>query len=179
MRSSPGGAMPNDAPTILFRDDLLVCAGWRDVFFEVWLGQGGGRHFRTLRHHQLAFARNRPDPRVAIVSVVQLPSLSGIENEVRTEAATRTKEMKPHTKAAAIVIETKGFAGSLIRGVITGMTLAERSSAPTKIFDTVSPAITWLATHLDHAGGAATGRDVQEAFDAALAQKGAVGVLRA
>jgi hypothetical protein len=171
--------MATDLPTILFRDDLLVCAAWRDVFFEVWLGQGGGRHFRTLRHHQLTFARGRPDQRVAIVSIVQLPSLSTIEAEVRHEAATRTKEMKPHTKAAAIVIETKGFAGSLIRGVITGLTLADRSIAPTKIFDTVPPAITWLASHLDRAGGALTGREVQHAYDTALAQSGAVGVLRA
>ena len=171
--------MASTTPTTFFRDDILALAAWRDIFFEIWLKSGSGPHFRTLRHHLMAFARSHPEQRIAVFTVVQIPSLSNVDKEIREEAAMRAKEIRPHNKASVLVLETKGFAGSLIRGIVTGLALVERSAAPTKIFDAVTPAATWIAPHLEPMDGrSVSGRALLDAFETVTQNTAHVGSLR-
>jgi hypothetical protein len=62
----------------------------------------------------------------------------------------------------AIVIEMRGFVGSAIRGVITGLSLLKRSSFPRKVFDTSEAALPWLQQQVS--GDASWLRDVQAAL---------------
>jgi hypothetical protein len=110
---------------------------------------------------------------------VQIPSLSKVDADIRQEAAVRAKEVRPHNKGSALVLETKGFVSSLIRGIVTGMTLVDRSAAPTKIFESSEPAASWIAPYLG-AGDRKpiSGREVLEVFESLRRDTTPVGSLR-
>jgi hypothetical protein len=171
--------MMRSVPTTFYRDNILCVAAWRDIFFEIWFAAGTGRHFRTLRHHLMSFAHSQPDQKVAVFSVVQLPSLTNVDSEIREEAMTRAKEIKPHNKASVLVIESKGFVASLIRGIVTGMAHLDRAGGPSKIFDTVGSAAAWIAPQMEpHDGRRLAGAAVLEIYESVKNNSTNVGVLR-
>ena len=49
-------------------------------------------------------------------------------------------------KCVAVVAEGEGFAVSMVRTVVAGMTILVRPAVPMKVFSTVSDAATWIAS---------------------------------
>jgi hypothetical protein len=69
--------------------------------------------------------------------------------DVRAEAERLSKEPAANLTAIAQVIYGTGFAASAIRSVATGMILIARHARPTKIFDTLEHASTWLVPRMN------------------------------
>jgi hypothetical protein len=171
--------LASGTPIVHFRDDILALASWSNVFFEIWMQAGTVRHFRTLRHHLLSFSKKYPQPGACTFSVVQLPSLTKVETGIREEAVLRAKEFRPYNKASVLVLESKGFAGSLIRGIVTSLSLIERSAAPSKTFESIAPASEWLARYVDSFDTRpVTGATLRDVYEEVRRQSANVGSLR-
>ena len=65
----------------------------------------------------------------------------------------RTRVIDPKLRAAAVVLASTGFTASLVRGLITGIMLLNRSKVPTKVVGSPEEAVAWLAPQLPHHEG--------------------------
>jgi hypothetical protein len=129
-----------------FRDPVLVTASWRDVFFEVWLGNGDGRYMRTVRRdHNLLMERHG---KAAALTAIHLTNVKGMDDEMRREINLRVDDMRHRTIAHATLVLATGFAASILRSAITGVRLLQRVPYPNKTLDSIDAGCQWLAPYL-------------------------------
>jgi hypothetical protein len=122
----------------------LRIATWRDVFFEMWTQTGGVDDVRTLHRKHAEFLQQH-DGQVAAVSVIQIPSLKSIGDDVRAEVKARLTTIRDRTSASLTVLESTGFTASVIRSLIGGLILFARTPYPHKVEDSVDRGANWLA----------------------------------
>src|SRR5690606_6567001 len=70
-------------------------------------------------------------------------------DETRNAVMKHFDRTEPYFRAAALAIETTGFAGTAVRSVTAGVMLVRRTAVKSKVFDDARAAIRWLATMCD------------------------------
>lgn len=74
------------------------------------------------------------------------PTAVPLSEEMRTLTAASNERMyRAGTLGFAGVVAQSGFFGSVVRGIVTGLTLVSRNSYPFRVFDGHRDAIAWLA----------------------------------
>ena len=67
-------------------------------------------------------------------------------DESRAAVAQLVQQHTRSIRAAAVVSEGTGFRATAVRSMVTAIHMAGRASHPTKMFDTLPPALEWLAS---------------------------------
>ena len=133
--------LPGDT-RIFVSDEAHLAAIHRNVYITAWWGETTVARLKRVGEIQNELARKWPKGFVALALIrssnVNMPA------DVRAEAEKLTKAPAPNLKAIAQVIAGTGFAAAAIRSVATGMRIISRSKTPSKIFDTLDNASTWL-----------------------------------
>jgi hypothetical protein len=141
---------------VLVSDDGLALAAWRNVFVNVWRLEATLARLELVRREQRRLIERFPDG-VANLTVIEPRVFSKpIGSTEREQAAAIAKEMAPHTRAMAYVVEGTGFRTATARMVLAGVNMVSRAAYPMKVFDTVTDGARWVVTTL---GGAAPEAD--------------------
>lgn len=80
------------------------------------------------------------------LNVIDIEHASPMTDDARIEVAQTQKEFEGRQRGLANVIEGRGFWAASIRSVASGLAFLSRVKFEQKIFDTVQPAASWLAT---------------------------------
>jgi hypothetical protein len=88
------------------------------------------------------------DRYVQLVRVAPTGVHDAPDDEFRARVAQTAREREGKTLAFAYVVVGDGFLGSMIRAVITGITVLSRPKHPEKVFSEPQAAIAWLVGHL-------------------------------
>lgn len=130
---------------VRYQDDALTIATWRDLFIEAWWKHGNLEQLRRVRAEHVAFLDRNPGRKAAQIAIVRS---IGITLESRDEMTRRYEEMLPRTSAGAVVIPASGFTTSIVRSMITALTLLKKPPYPWKTCETVEQGAGFLAPHL-------------------------------
>ena len=139
-------ALPGEA-RVLASDGAHLAATYRNVFITAWWGDTTVARLKRVGELQEDVARRLSKGFVALALIRS--SNTNLPADVRSEAERLSKTPAANMRAIAQVISGSGFAASMIRSVATGMQIVSRMPKPTKIFDTLDTAATWLVLHMN------------------------------
>jgi hypothetical protein len=91
---------------------------------------------------------------------------------MRRAVEDRARALDSKVRASAIVLATPGFVASILRGLITGVSLMSRTRVPMKIVASHEEALMWLAGELPRRNGRAiTGGELWMVLAPLLAER--------
>jgi hypothetical protein len=103
---------------------------------------------QMVRRQQLRLLGRFPGGIASLTVIEQRVFLDPIGAKERAEAAAIAKEMAPHTRAIAYVVEGSGFRTVTTRMILTGVNMVARPEHPVKVFDNPVAGAEWIATQL-------------------------------
>lgn len=81
-----------------------------------------------------------------VLTLAERRSGSEAVDESRVALSELVQQQTRNFRASAIVSESTGFRATALRSTVTAIHMAGRASHPTQIFDSVPPALNWLAS---------------------------------
>lgn len=145
----PGLLLPAGRLLHVDRNQALVT--WDHLVLVIWRGICDGPAVQRLEQAGMEALRRHPDG-VALMGVVE-PTAIPPAGAMRAASAAANDRLARHgLVGVAGVLTQSGFAGSVVRGVITGLTLLARSDYPFKVFENHSGAAAWLSRQLASRG---------------------------
>jgi hypothetical protein len=131
-----------DEPKLLQHDAVWTCATWHDLFLLVWRGQAtAARAVENVRFLD-EFSAARPGGFCLLI--VLEPSASPPDDRARQMLAECMRRNSQSVRGAAYFIPMEGFKGSLMRSVVTGLSLLARETFTTRVFARLPEATRWL-----------------------------------
>lgn len=138
--------MIDSEPTLLQRDAVWTCATWQGLIVLVWRGEAtadrAALNVRFLR--EFAVARPGGFGIVVVLEDAAIPP----DERVKKMMAEAMRQLGPRIHGAAYFVPLQGFKGSLLRSVITGLSLVAREPYPTQAFSRLPDAARWLCGRL-------------------------------
>lgn len=129
-------------PTILERNAVWTCATWQDLIVLVWRGEANAeRAARNLRYLR-EFSAARPGG-FCIVVVLEIDATPP-DDKARQMMSETMRQLGPTIRGVAYFVPIEGFKGSLMRSVITGLSLVAHEPYPTQAFARLPEATRWL-----------------------------------
>ena len=120
----------------------IVSAG--NVIVARWLAPPTAEDMRLMRLALRPWVMRHES--FCSLNVIDIEHASPMAEDARIEVAQTQKEFDGRQRGLANVIEGKGFWAASIRSVASGLAFLSRVKFEQKIFDTVDPAVAWLAT---------------------------------
>lgn len=138
---------------IHYRDPVLVLVSWEDFFFQHWRSEGEVAHVRRMFEAHRRFVRSRPGPTYSMAHV-RIHSLKPPDEAMREVMRQHQDEVGPTLAGTVTVIEADGFAGAVLRGVVSSLALLNRSDARHQVRKSALEGIRYLVSR--HPRDAAT-----------------------
>lgn len=122
-------------------EQAYVIHPWNDLLICVWRGRPPLECVKVFEGALLYVAKRAPGVRMLHISELsaELPA-----QDARSALASVMKEHGALIRATAVTVLATGARGAAVRAAITGLYLLSRNPAPTKVFDAVEPATSWL-----------------------------------
>jgi hypothetical protein len=111
---------------VLYRDPVLVLATYDEIFFQCWRDEGGVAQVQRMYEEHLRFVSARPERTTLSMAHLTMPGVRPPEDGLRVYMNKHGKEVTPRVRRGVTVIEAGGFAGAVVRGVVSGLTLLSR-----------------------------------------------------
>jgi hypothetical protein len=150
-----------DALQIQVSTDTVVAGHWRNLFLTEWRARATAADLAANYELQVALIRRLPPRAFVSFAVVPGAVIRPVDPELRKVIDSAVPTIHPHTRATALVLPAGGFAGAIIRSLLTSLNLVRRSEFPSKITGTVEAACSFLAEHVD---GAPTPAEIAEIY---------------
>jgi hypothetical protein len=132
--------MDHDHATFVW--DRLAVVMWRGECTEAAVRRVELAGMDVLRHFRHG----------ALLGIVEPSAVPPPTDMREASAACNDRLAAQGVVGIAGVLTTTGFAGSVIRGVITGLTLLSKSGCPFKVYESHFTALSWLAEVLGKHG---------------------------
>ncbi|HXU74467.1 MAG TPA: hypothetical protein VN947_34470 [Polyangia bacterium] len=155
---------------VIDRGENHLFGTWHNVFVTMWRGRAT---LETMK--RVSAVQGQLDKRFGggycALAVLSMSSLR-MDAEMRDEAKRLTDNPGPSLRAIAQVILGTGLGAATTRMVASGLMLVRRSKTPSKLFDDVASAASWLLPHIRAAAGEgpATPAELVAAIERAWAQ---------
>ncbi|MFO0551497.1 MAG: hypothetical protein U0271_24120 [Polyangiaceae bacterium] len=134
------------ANAVVHVSDRLCIAECQSIAINFWRGIPHRADWQEAVRHLGSLHRRFPAGIFALVVFPLPPTLSIREIEFdRKEMEIVARQFVALGRGCASVIEGSGFVGATVRSVVSGLTLITRPPFPSRIFDSVTEAIHWLA----------------------------------
>lgn len=129
---------------ITYSDDGAALSIWRNVMISYYREQATEERMRHFRATQRELAK-QPDP-VGCIIVSSLHSRAKMDLNEATRAAIieAIKAYEHRDLAVAVVIQARGFLGTTVRALVSGLILLSRPKYPMKIFGDLDEGAAWL-----------------------------------
>lgn len=154
VRTSDESPSPPSGPSagaILYMDKNQATFVWKNLAVVAWRGVCDAAAVRRVEHAG-ALALEAFPGRAVVLGVVEPGGVAPSEEMRVLTAATNDRLAQKGVVAFAGVFAQSGFFGSVVRGVVTGLTLLSRNGYPFKVFAGHRDAIVWLADLLREKG---------------------------
>jgi hypothetical protein len=155
-------------PYVLRDDPIVRITAWKGVLFNVWFGASTPEVMREISHLEVEFAKKQEDRKFALVSIVRMMNITDFGPEVRKALQVRMQRIDPYLAASVTVLPSNSIASSIVRGIITGLSLVVPSKMPTAVLPTTDDACSWLVQHLPRASRASA-EDLKRALGMTMA----------
>ena len=83
-----------------------------------------------------------------MVSVVPVANILDFSSEARRELESRTKRLEPYMRASVAIVPSRGFAASIVRGILTGLVRLSRAKLPTLVTGSTAEGLAWLSAQI-------------------------------
>lgn len=130
---------------IHYRDPVLVLASWEDFFFQHWRDEGRVEHVRRMFDEHQRFVRSRPTGTYSMAHI-RIHSLKPPDEAMREVMRQHQEEVGPVIAGTVTVIEADGFAGAVLRGVVSGLSLLNRTAAKQQVQKTALDGMRYLVS---------------------------------
>lgn len=137
--------------TLVHLDRNQALFVWKNIAVVVWRGTTDAAAVRRLEYAATEVLSRYPD-RMAIMGIVETTAVPPSEEMRVLSAATNDRLAQRGALAFAGVFAQSGFFGSVVRGIVTGLTLLARHNYPFKVFSGHREAIAWFADVLGQKG---------------------------
>jgi hypothetical protein len=124
---------------------------WKNVVVVAWRGICDAPAIRRIEHAATVALDAFPG-RTVVIGIVEPGGVAPSEEMRVLSAATNDRLAQKGVIGFAGVFSQSGFFGSVVRGVVTGLTLLSRYAYPFKVFAGHREAVSWLAELLDAKG---------------------------
>jgi hypothetical protein len=124
---------------------------WDHLVLVIWRGVCDAAAVQRLERAGMDVLRRHPRG-AALMGVVESTGVPPSAEMRKASAAVNDRLARQGLVGVAGVLTQTGFAGSVVRGVITGLTLLSRSDYPFKVFDNHTEAAAWLCQRLGTKG---------------------------
>jgi hypothetical protein len=134
-------------------DHSMTLATFGCLFVTIHRRDYSAEEVAPLRHHQLAFARERgaPFPLLTILDVTEMHIIR-FGKPARDATLELARETVPFIRCSGVVFDRGGFAASAIRSLVTMVNLISKPPFPTHVFGDLGRAIEWIESKLDGDG---------------------------
>lgn len=129
----------------LHRSPTLWVGSYNSILVQVWLREGTLEGLDLVERLQDKLLERHRQGVSSLTILRNVRITKAPVDGLRERAQELQKKYAPHTIGSAQVIEMSGLAGTMARAFVTGLSLVTRTEAPTKVFESVSPATDWLA----------------------------------
>ncbi len=126
--------------------DGLTMAARGPISVALWKAKPSRLLFEVQRN-ELAKVVDAHRGSAAFICIVQ-EGTPDPEDDVRKASADMISSHGANLAAVACVIEGSGFRAAITRTVLTGIVFLARNPSPTKFFENVQGATTWLGTRI-------------------------------
>jgi hypothetical protein len=135
------------AVSVMYEDRTLRVVSDGYALLTAWFDTPRPEHLRALvraaeTHHQRLRGQKH------VVASILIGGSPDFSDEMRKLTAEVGMRMAPWRAATAHVVLFGGLRGVIARSITSTVLLISRSRAPTKVFDSIDPAIPWLLSHL-------------------------------
>lgn len=124
---------------------------WDHLVLVIWRGTCDAAAVQRLERAGMEILRRHPRG-AALMGVVESTGVPPSAEMRKASAAANDRLAQHGVVGVAGVLTQTGFAGSVVRGVITGLTLLSRSDYPFKVFENHTEAAAWLGQRLASKG---------------------------
>lgn len=120
---------------------------WDHLALVIWRGECDAAAVQRLERAGMEVLRRHPRG-ATFMGVVEQTAVPPSPEMRKVSAAANDRLARHGMVSFAGVLTQTGFAGSVVRGVITGLTLLSRSRYPFKVFEEHAEAAAWLSQNL-------------------------------
>lgn len=120
-----------------------------NLFVALWRIHTRAEGIEKFAKHAAALAKEQPKG-IGLITIVP-PKAVPPESDVRGQLA-RMFSDAPNVKASAICFEGSGLRATIVRSVVTGLTILSQPPFPQKVFASLDEGITFVNQHLGAAG---------------------------
>ncbi len=143
--------MQQPSGKLLHMDQHQALAVWDHLVLVIWRGEVDLAAVQRLERAGVEALKRHPRG-VGLMGVVESTAVPPSAEMRKQSAASNDRLARLGMVGIAGVLSQKGFAGSVMRGVITGLTLLSRAEHPFKVFENHSDGAVWLAKRLSERG---------------------------
>lgn len=147
MAKEPPFALPVPSGRALHMDRHQAIFVWEHLVLVIWRGDVDAAAVKRLEDAALAVLR-RNGNHAAMMGVIETTASAPSAEMRKATSESNDRLAEVGLVGIAGVLSQKGFAGSLMRGVITGLTLLSRTKYPFKVFERTEDGATWLCQRL-------------------------------
>ena len=163
-----------EPPEVVYRDEVMQLATWRDLFVERWTGPGKPVHLEALTREHGRFVQARaPEQTIFVVHLVS-SEIALPDAAMRHWIAEHVKAIEGHVAACVMVLTAKGFQAALFHSILSMATALRRSKYPYRISRDLEDALPWLARHRPARSPHGTEHELAAAYDALEKKLGAL-----
>jgi hypothetical protein len=145
---------------ILHQGRTLQIARWRDLFIQRWTATSGIVDIRILEGFQREFMAARKTAKFHMLTILEIENVQAPDDEVRQALNENRDLIHDRLASSVVVLDSKGFAASILRGMMSAQRLFRRSPYPSAILGNCVEASTFLATAMRDSAGTAMSASV-------------------
>jgi hypothetical protein len=137
-----------EAPVIEHATSYAVLGRWRNFYFTGWHNRAGASEMMAVYELQRRYL-DQSKRRIAAISVIQRSAIGALDDDMRTAIKYAATHILPRTLVGATVVPGGGFAGAMIRSIMTGLNFIQRLPFSNKITDSLLDGCAFVAPHVD------------------------------
>lgn len=136
---------------VLHMDKKHATFVWDHLAIVIWRGECDLMAVNRVEKAGMQAVAEHPGG-IGLVGILEATAQAPSPAMRRASTESNDRMARAGLVGIAGVLSQTGFAGSIARGVITGMNLLSRAAYPFKVFQDEAPGVAWLATVLAERG---------------------------
>ncbi len=137
-----------DEVKIVYSDEGCAFSIWRNVMIAYFRQPANEQRMRGFRATQRELSRQQDPVGCVIVSGLASSSKTDLSEETRRAIIDAIKAYEDRALTVSVVIEVRGFVGTTVRALVSGLILLARPKYPMKIFATHEESVLWMLEKL-------------------------------
>jgi hypothetical protein len=133
-----------DPVKVVYSDEGCAFSTWRNVMIAYFRESATVERMRGFRQTQRELSKQADPVGCVIVSALHGSAKMEISEDTRSAIVDAIKAYEDRDLCVSVVIEVRGFLGTTVRALVSGLILVARPKYPMKIFGEQEDGARWL-----------------------------------